>query len=114
MNDLIQECYDKGVFDECNQNFDFQKYVKNNPKIVELFFKYTIQAVNSGSQKISSELIVNRIRWQISIVAKQEDKYKINNNAKSFLSRLFVYSLPQYKGVFNTRTTNKGGKDEQY
>lgn len=109
----IKECYEKGIFDECS-DWNFTKYAENNPLIIEWFNQFTLEAIKNGSTKISAELIVNRIRWELQVVTREDDKYKINNNAKPFLARLFQYMFPEYKHIFNTRATNKGGKDEQY
>tara|TARA_R100001463_G_scaffold25735_9_gene60799 strand:+ start:293 stop:610 length:318 start_codon:yes stop_codon:yes gene_type:complete len=83
---------------------DFRKFNRENPVIYTLFKEFTFQAINRGHKKLSSEMIINRIRWETSVMSNDKD-YKINNNYKPFYSRMFMNEHPQYKDFFYKRTS---------
>ena len=83
---------------------NFRKFHRENPIIYKLFKQFTVQAINRGHKKLSSEMIINRIRWETSIVSNDKD-YKINNNYKPFYSRLFMNEHPDYKDFFYRRSS---------
>ena len=94
MNDL-----DKALRDLVSE---FKKFHAKNPEVYSLFCKFTFQAINSGHVRLSSEMIINRIRWETSVVTTDKD-YKINNDYKPFYSRMFMAEHPKYNNFFNTR-----------
>lgn len=78
------------------------EYHKNNPHIYPMFKKYTIQAIQSGYRRFGSQMIIEKIRWETGVVAK-DDKFKISNDAAAFYSRLFMLEYPHYKDYFRIR-----------
>ena len=83
---------------------NFRKFHGENPIISKLFKQFTFQAIKRGHKKLWSESIINRIRWETSIVYYDKD-YKINNNYKPFYSRLFMNEHPDYKDFFYRRSS---------
>jgi len=63
----------------------------------------------TGRKKYSSELIINVIRWHIDLDTRSTDEFKINNNFKSFYSRLFVAQNPEFRSFFEFRSKIKKG-----
>jgi hypothetical protein len=80
----------------------WQRWHKENPEFYELFSRFTKEAISNGHTKLSAWLIINRIRWETSIVTKGDD-YKISNDFIALYSRLFMPDNPQYAGFFRTR-----------
>ena len=81
---------------------EFKAFHQKNSEVYELFKTFTFRAINAGHNKLSSEMIINRIRWETSIDTTDVD-YKINNDYKPFYSRMFMNEYPQYKNFFATR-----------
>lgn len=81
---------------------------KANPHIYELFERFTKEAMSHGHKKLSAWLIVNRIRWETSVVTKG-DYFKISNDFIAYYARLFMHYNPEHKGFFRTKTL----KDER-
>lgn len=79
----------------------WKRWHKENPEFYELFSRFTREAISKGHTKLSAWLIVNRIRWETSIVTKGDD-YKISNDFIALYSRLFMAENPQYAGFFRT------------
>ncbi len=79
---------------------------KNNPHVYELFKRFTNEAIARGHVNLSAWLIINRIRWETSIITKGED-FKISNDFIAYYSRLFMHEFPQYKGFFRTKTLKR-------
>lgn len=75
---------------------------KQNPHVYELFKKYSFVAIESGHENLSAWLVVNRIRWETSIVTKGND-FKISNDYIAFYARLFMAHYPEYEGFFRTK-----------
>ena len=55
----------------------FQKFHRDNPEIYSLFKEFTFLAISRGHKKLSSEMIINRIRWETNMMTTDKD-YKIN------------------------------------
>ena len=81
---------------------EFKTFHSKNPEVYELFKTFTFRAINAGHIRLSSEMIINRIRWETSVETTDKD-YKINNDYKPFYSRMFMYEYPKYKNFFATR-----------
>ena len=76
---------------------------KKNPQICELFDKFTFHAINRGHKKMSAWMIINRVRWETSVVT-YGNPFKISNDYISMYARYFMHRYPQYKGFFRTKT----------
>lgn len=82
----------------------FQDFHRDNPRVYELFRKFALWLIETkGKKKISSKLIINRIRWEIYLETKTEDKYRINDAFTSHYARLFILEFPKYSDRFELR-----------
>lgn len=81
---------------------DWWEWHKKNPHVWELFEKFSMQAIASGRKKISHWLIINRIRWETSIVTTGVD-FKISNDYIAFYARLWIAKFPEHKDLFNIK-----------
>ena len=80
----------------------FRVFHEANPEVYKMFERFTFDAIYRGHQRLSAEMIINRIRWETKIVTDNDD-YKINNNYKPFYSRLFIAQNPHHKDFFRLR-----------
>jgi len=64
--------------------------------------KYFFFLHKRGVKKVSSKLIINRIRWEVYIETSG-DPYRINDAFTSHYARLFVKEFPEHKGAFEFR-----------
>ena len=78
------------------------KWHKENPHVYELFERFTREALGRGHLRLSAWLIINRVRWETSIVTTGGD-FKISNDYIAFYSRLFMAENPQYNGFFQIK-----------
>lgn len=93
---------------------EFQSWAAANPKAVELFFRFADEAWEHGRRTIGAKLIVERIRWETSIITSGED-YKINNNYTAYLARMYVKKKPERDTLFKFRevaSQNRGVLEE--
>mgnify|MGYP003639177176 FL=1 len=86
------------------------RWHEKNPHIYPLFERFCKEALGAGHQKLSAWLIVNRIRWETSVVTRDGD-FKISNDFIAYYGRLFIYYNPQYHGFFSTKKL-KGEDDD--
>ena len=75
---------------------------KANPKVWLYFEKFALEAVGRRVKKISHWLIINRIRWEVSILTTGED-FKISNDYIAFYARLWIALYPQHKDLFTIK-----------
>ena len=69
---------------------EFLKFHKENPAIWALYKKFAYEAKQAGHTKLSSEIILNRVRWETTITTNDK-QFKINNNHKPFYARMLMY-----------------------
>jgi hypothetical protein len=81
---------------------EWWEWHKANPHVWEHFERFSLQAVRAGHKRISHWLIVNRIRWETSIVTKGGD-FKISNDYIAFYARLWRVRHPEYKDLFTIK-----------
>lgn len=100
----------EGTFDDLSSDFHFVEYIDKRPHIWREFRDFSFQAIRSGATKLSSKMIINRLRWYGQIEKQEGDRYKIDDQCHSFLARMFVSSFPDHADKFDLRSTRKTKK----
>ena len=85
----------------------FEKYNRDHPKVYEYFKRFAFEAIAAGQKEFSSDAILHRIRWFVTIEQSPYEDYKINNNYSSRYARKFIEDFPQHAGFFKTRKLKK-------
>lgn len=81
----------------------FAEFNSNNPQVYRALVKFAWEARTAGHYKISIELLVNRVRWELIITTQDRNsEFKINNNYKSRYARM-IMTEPGLENIFNTR-----------
>lgn len=83
----------------------FEEFDRLNPHVWTLWVRYALKAISVGSKRLSASLIAERIRWEVAIVTRGNDKFKLNNNYRAFYARKFEAEYPKYKGIFTRRAS---------
>lgn len=83
------------------------------PNVVELFEQFTMQLVDVGFTRYSSDAILHRIRWHYH-VDKGDRSFKCNNNWTPRLSRWFMRKYPKHTGFFELRSSPSPHNMEGY
>lgn len=93
---------DETRYDEMRQQVI--AFHKANPKVWELFDKFTRDRINRGFKNYSVNGIFERIRWETA-QAKPGDEsgFKLNNNYRPFYARAWMELNPDHDGFFRTR-----------
>ena len=82
----------------------WKEFHHDNPRVYELFKKFTFQAIQAGRKNYSVNAIFERIRWHTDIETCGDD-FKLNNNHRAYYGRKFMRDYPEYDGFFRTRDT---------
>lgn len=82
----------------------FIEYDIENPEVYSMFKKFTFDVISSGYHNCGSQMIIERIRWESIVIAKN-DKFKINNNYAAFYSRKFMQEYPLHNNFFRIRSS---------
>lgn len=97
------------TFDErCRE---FVRWHAANPMVWQYFERFASEAVQRGRNKISHWLIINRIRWEVSIVTTGED-FKISNDTIAFYARMWRAKYPEYRDLFSVKQMAGEPKDD--
>lgn len=81
---------------------EFWEFHALNPRVYELFDRFTRYAISRGRRRFSVSVIIERIRWETTIETAGDD-FKINNNHRAYYARLWMRDNPAYEGFFATR-----------
>lgn len=81
---------------------DFLQYIKDNWHIYLAFERRAFRLISRGYSHGSAYEIVENIRWQ-SRLAERESEFKINNNYRPDLARLFEDMNEKHRGFFRNR-----------
>jgi hypothetical protein len=67
-----------------------------------------MEAIRAGRKKFSARTVLHRMRWWSEIEQMElfKTEFKVNNNWSPFYARMFIEENPQYKGIFEMRTSN--------
>lgn len=82
---------------------NFEAFHAENPHVYGLFCKFTGQMLSRGLKHGGAQLIIERIRWETTVVTTSFPPVKINNNYGGRYARLWMHEHPHYKGFFRTR-----------
>ncbi len=85
---------------------DFLLWLPANLHIWKAFVHETNRVIASGRSHYSSYTIVEFLRHH-SAVAEKDGEWKINNNHRPYLPRLFDLMYPDKAGLFEYRVTTK-------
>ena len=81
----------------------FEKFDTENPGVYFLFKRFANDLIKMGRKKISAALIVERIRWEVNIMTKSDDVFKLSNNHTAFYARKFMNDYREHGEIFRTR-----------
>lgn len=81
----------------------FSEFDKANPGVYFLFKRFANELINAGRKKISASLIIERIRWEVTISTISDDQFKVSNNHTAFYARKFMNDFPEHGEIFRTR-----------
>jgi hypothetical protein len=89
---------------------EFLIWLPDNLHIWDAFVEQTLQIIKRGFKHYSSYTIIEFLRHH-SMVKEGHSEWKINNNVRPYLPRLFDLVYPQHVGLWEFRaTTKKTGK----
>lgn len=83
-----------------------------NPDVYAAMCHFARQWRRSGRQRIGVDMLLGRVRWEMSIVTHRVDEFKISNDHKPFYARLIMYQEPDLDGVFVLKKAEASGADE--
>lgn len=81
---------------------DFWAYHDENPAVYEALKQFALEAKRAGRERMSINMLHERLRWYTTVEAKG-DAWKVNNNYRPFYARLLMEREPELAGFFETR-----------
>ena len=90
---------------------NFNAFHTANPHVYSLYKHFAYEAFSKGAKRISSKLIIERIRWETTIgttgagwsVAKGK-KFLIDNRFTAWYARKFIEDFPRLSDRLETRS----------
>tara|TARA_R110002126_G_scaffold118575_1_gene258779 strand:- start:739 stop:1029 length:291 start_codon:yes stop_codon:yes gene_type:complete len=89
---------------------EFINFHEKNPKVYQLFCKFTEQIIAAGFKSYSAKAVIERIRWHTDIVHNDGDEFKITNNHTAYYARHYMEMNPMYVGFFKTKEVKSDGE----
>jgi hypothetical protein len=90
---------------------DFIEWLPDNAHVWDAFVREVFRIRGRGYKHYSSYTIVEYLRHHSAVAEKSEHgEWKINNNHRPYLSRLFDLKYPEAAGMFEYRTVTKPRK----
>ncbi len=89
---------------------EFLEWLPNNLHIWDAFVREANRIMATGRNHYSSYTIVEFLRHH-SAVTEKGGEWKINNNHRPYLPRLFDMMYPEKAGLFEYRTVTKPNKE---
>lgn len=88
----------------------FERFHELNPHIYTLFKRFTFEARAAGHTHFSGQAIIERIRWETTVVTRGDD-FKCNNDWVSLYARMLMTECPELAGFFRTRRVKFDERD---
>ena len=82
---------------------EFEEFDRQNPRIWELIERFCADVLEAGWTKWAISSIFERIRWEIRIVTRSKDEWKLNNNHRAYYARKWLAKHPEHPDFFETR-----------
>ncbi len=88
----------------------FKAFDAANPHVYLLFKQFALEALRSGVRKLSSKLIIERIRWEAAITTTgagwsttSGKPFLIDNRFTPWYARKFIRDFPRAASMFELR-----------
>ena len=81
----------------------FDRYHRANPRVFELFLRFTLDLKARGRQHYSAQAVFERIRWHMDVETRDREGFKLNNSMTSRYTRLLETLFPEHKGFYRKR-----------
>lgn len=88
----------------------FKAFDAANPHVYVLFKQFALQALRSGVRKLSSKLIIERIRWETTVATTGAGwsvtagkPFLIDNRFTPWYARKFIADFPRAASMFELR-----------
>jgi hypothetical protein len=82
----------------------FMLYDQANPGVWTAFVKFAFEMAQKR-KRLSAQLIIERIRWEVAIQTNPVDQFRINNNYAAYYARKFEMFFPGFNGRFEMRVS---------
>lgn len=83
---------------------DFIRFHRANPRVWELFKRFSMDLILAGRPHHSADSVIHRIRWETAICTTDAaSEFKINDHYSSLYARLFHLAFPDYGNFFRVR-----------
>lgn len=82
----------------------FVEFDQANPHVYRLLCRFADQAIAAGRIRIGSQLIFERIRWEVYFTTT-DTEFKLNNNHVAYYSRKWLKEHPEYPKFLPIRRT---------
>lgn len=83
---------------------EFQEYHAANPDVYVGCRAYARKYKEAGKSRVGIHLLIERVRWELSLDLRTEDEFKIPNGFKPLYARLLVLFEPDIADMFELRS----------
>lgn len=81
----------------------FEIYNQANPHIWYAFMEEAFEQLRQGRKHLSAKAIIEKLRYETNLRAKDFQKFKINNSFTSLYARKLIEEFPEFASFFELR-----------
>lgn len=90
------------LFDANKHEAAAQAWIEANPKAFELFEKFALEAARKG-RRFGVGQLTERVRWESCVSISRTDRFRVNNNHRSYIARALIQKHPFLKDYIELR-----------
>ena len=80
----------------------FEAFHQKNPQVFTWFRRFATELLDAGHDRLSADLLIHRVRYEVARNWPKSDGYGINNNLVASYARELMKE-ERFAGVFETR-----------
>lgn len=92
----------------------WRDFHRDNRNVFERFVHFARQARKAGLKKCGARRIGEIIRWDVEVVTRSADEFKVNDHHWPYYARLLMLLYPgEFSDFFETRDAHFEGTDNE-
>ena len=90
----------------------FRLFIHERPEVYRLCLRFLREAKDAGLPKIGIGAVFERMRWEVMLTRSDREQFKLNNNYRSYMTRLVKQLNPgEFDDFINTRRLQRGARE---
>jgi hypothetical protein len=80
-----------------------REFLKKNPQVYPLFCHLVQKKIDEGHMRLGVSVIWEDLRWEGIKKTESDDGFKLNNDHRAYIARIWLSEHPEYPEFFELR-----------